>query len=303
MVFEATREIQGSIVFATLIIMLVFLPLFFLSGVEGRLLVPLGFAYVVSLAASLLVAITVTPVLCCCCCRARGRCGDAAEPRFVRWLKAIYRKSLQATRGALEAHRRGEPGGVRRGAGRPLVGRPVLPAGLQRGHAHHQRRDPARHLAGRSPTASAAWSRRSCCSHPEVVGHGAAHRPLAELDEHAQDVHASEIEVSLAMKERSKEEFLAALRRDLAAVPGMNIVIGQPISHRIDHMLSGTRANIAVKIFGADLYELRRIAAAGRGRDGAACRAWWTCPPEQQTTSPSSPFSYRREASPVTACA
>ena len=101
-------------------------------------------------------------------------------------------------------------------------------------------------------------------THPEVTS-TARRTGRAELDPHAQGIHASEIEVSLNMQDRSKEEFLSALRADFARIPGMNIVIGQPISHRIDHMLSGTRANIAVKIFGHDLYELRRIAELVKG--------------------------------------
>jgi Cu/Ag efflux pump CusA len=98
-------------------------------------------------------------------------------------------------------------------------------------------------------------------SHPEVVA-TARRTGRAEGDPHAMDVSASEMEVTLKMGERSKEAFLAALRADLASVPGTQIVVGQPISHRIDHMLSGSRSNIAVKIFGPDLAELRRLTAA-----------------------------------------
>ena len=101
-------------------------------------------------------------------------------------------------------------------------------------------------------------------SHPEVIS-TARRTGRADADPHAQDIYASEIEVSLKMLARSKAEFLEALRRDLAGISGMNIVLGQPISHRIDHMLSGTRANIAVKIFGSDLYELRRLAGQVKG--------------------------------------
>ena len=105
---------------------------------------------------------------------------------------------------------------------------------------------------------SGAWSKTTLLAHPEVVS-VARRTGRAELDEHAQGVEAAELDVSLAMQGRSKEEFLDALRRDFSLIPGMNITIGQPISHRIDHMLSGTRANIAVKIFGEDLYTLRAL--------------------------------------------
>jgi Cu/Ag efflux pump CusA len=104
---------------------------------------------------------------------------------------------------------------------------------------------------------------RTLLAHPEVIG-VARRQGRAELDEHAQGVESAEIDVSLKMHQRTKEEFLEALRRDFALIPGMNIIIGQPISHRIDHMLSGTRANVAVKIFGEDLYQLRLLAAKAR---------------------------------------
>lgn len=256
-VFEATREIQGSIVFATLIIMLVFLPLFFLSGVEGRLMVPLGLAYVVSLAASLLVAITVTPVLSALLLPHSKTVRESMEPRFIHALKAVYRWSLEKT--------------VRRWKTIAAVSAIALAVSLV-----------ALALAGRAflpdfnegtltvstatlPGTALENSDRLgqlveqiLLSHPEVVA-TARRTGRAEGDPHAMDVSASEIEVTLKMGERSKEEFLADLRADLAGVPGTQIVIGQPISHRIDHMLSGNRSNIAVKIFGPDLAELRRL--------------------------------------------
>ncbi|RIX47580.1 MAG: efflux RND transporter permease subunit [Rhodocyclales bacterium GT-UBC] len=256
-VLAATREIQGSIVFATLIIVLVFLPLFFLSGVEGRLMVPLGFAYVVSLGASLLVAITVTPVLSALFLPHAKIVEQNTEPRFIQRLHEQYRRLLTATVSHWQLV--------------ATVSLALLLVSLV-----------ALAVAGRAflpdfnegtlTVSTATWPGTSLeesdklgqmveqilLSQPEVVA-TARRTGRAEGDPHAMDVSASEIEVTLKMGERSKEAFLAALRSDLASVPGTQVVIGQPISHRIDHMLSGNRSNIAIKIFGPDLSELRRL--------------------------------------------
>lgn len=260
LVYEAAREIQGSIVFATLIIMLVFLPLFFLSGVEGRLMAPLGLAYVVSLAASLAVAITVTPVLAALLLPNSKTVRDSAEPRFIHGLKAGYRRVLAAT-----LPRWKTVAGVSVATlavaltALLFAGRAFLPSfnegTLTVGMAT---------LPGTSLEESDRLGRmveNILLSHPEVVA-TARRTGRAEGDPHAMDVSASEMEVTLKMGARSKEDFLAALRADFAGVPGTQIVVGQPISHRIDHMLSGSRSNIAVKIFGPDLGELRRLTQA-----------------------------------------
>ena len=257
-VFEASREIRGAIVFATLIIILVFLPLFVLSGVEGRLLRPLGFAYIVSLFASLIVALVVTPVLCSFLLPASRTVRRRGEPGTVEWLKRAYAPVVAFSLGrwktisglALVLFAVAVVGFVR-------AGRAFLPE-FNEGTLTIS----AVTLPGTSLAESDALGRRVeeiLLAQPEVVA-TARRTGRAELDEHAQGVNASEIDVGLEMGERSKPELLDALRRALSAVPGVNIVIGQPISHRIDHMLSGTRANIAVKIFGADLHELRRLA-------------------------------------------
>ncbi len=259
-VFEATREIQGSIVFATLIIMLVFLPLFFLSGVEGRLMAPLGFAYVVSLAASLIVAITVTPVLAALFLPQSKIVRGNVEPRFVLALKRGYRRVLEAT---LTRWRTiaavGATALTLSLLALAFVGRAFLPdfneGTLTVGMGT---------LPGTALEESDRLGRmveQILLSHPEVAA-TARRTGRAEGDPHAMDVSAAEIEVTLKMGERDKAAFLAALRADLAGVPGTQIVVGQPISHRIDHMLSGNRSNIAVKIFGPDLDELRRLTAA-----------------------------------------
>ena len=262
-VLDATAEIQGSIVFATLIIVLVFLPLFVLSGVEGRLMQPLGFAYVISLMASLLVAVTVTPVLCLLLLPRSRAVLSREESPLVRWLKGGYAPIL---RSSMHRWRTVAVGSaallVAALAALPFAGRSFLPE-FNEGSLTVS----AVTLPGTSLQQSDELARlveRILLEQPEVTS-TARRTGRAELDEHAQEVNASEIDVALRMGDRSKDEFLESLRKALTAVPGMNVVIGQPISHRIDHMLSGTRANIAIKIFGPDLYDLRRIAQQVEG--------------------------------------
>ena len=261
-VFDASVEIRSSIVFATLIIVLVFLPLFFLSGVEGRLLRPLGTAYIVSLLASLVVAVTVTPALCYLLLPASRGVRSGKEPFVVHLLKSGYGKLLRPVLN--------HPWTVTIPSVLLLVG--AVFAFTQLGFAFLPEFNEGSltiavvTLPGTSLAESDELGRiveKTLLTHPEVVSI-ARRTGRAELDEHAQGVEAGEMEVSLSMKERSKEAFLEALRRDFSQIPGVNITIGQPISHRIDHMLSGTRASIAVKIFGDDLYKLRKLAEKAR---------------------------------------
>ncbi|AWV88669.1 efflux RND transporter permease subunit [Bradymonas sediminis] len=256
-IFEASKEVRSSIVFATLIIILVFLPLFFLSGVEGRLLQPLGIAYVVSLSASLVVALTVTPAMCYFLLPGTKAIMHNEESWAMRWLKRGYEPVLDKTLPhwklitAASLTALGIAGWGLLNAGQAFL--PEFNEGTLTVSAVT--------LPGTSLETSGKLGKRIeeiMLAHPEVVS-TSRRTGRAELDEHAQGVNAAEIDVDLKMHERSQDEFLAALRQDLAQLPGMNITIGQPISHRIDHMLSGTRANIAVKIFGSDLYELRRL--------------------------------------------
>lgn len=261
-IFDASIEIQKSIVFATLIIALVFLPIFFLSGVEGRLLKPLGLAYIVSLGASLLVALTVSPVLCHLLLPRSRAVIEGKEPKVVTWLKSHYGRILTP----VLAH----PWRVTFPAAAALVlalgstvfmGRSFLPE-FNEGTLTLS----AVTLPGTSLEQANEYGKlieQTLMAHPEVTG-VARRQGRAELDEHAQGVESSEIDVSLKMQKRAKKEFLEALRRDFSLIPGMNIIIGQPISHRIDHMLSGTRANVAVKIFGDNLYQLRLLANRAR---------------------------------------
>jgi CzcA family heavy metal efflux pump len=256
-IFEASREVRSSIVFATLIVMLVFLPLLFLTGVEGRLLQPLGFAYLVAIFASLVVALTVTPAMCAYLLPRMKSLAQGDSP-IARGLKRAYAPML---RGALA-----RPGAVVAGAVTllavsialvPFLGRTFLPefneGALTVG---------AITLPGTSLEESDKLGRRVeqvLLSFPEVVS-TARRTGRAELDEHAQDASAAEIDVRLELGARPKDEFLAELRAKLTTVPGVICTIGGPIAHRIDHMLSGTRASIAIKVFGDDLTVLRATA-------------------------------------------
>lgn len=256
---QATREIESSIVFATFIIVLVFLPLFFLTGVEGRLLQPLGVAYIVSILASLAVAITVTPVLSYFGLSASKSLLASHDTRFIRLLKNGYRPFL---RGSLQ-----RPKLLLGGATVVLViallgawqyGRGFLPE-FNEGSLTVS----VVTVPGTSLEKSDSIGQRVeeiLLSEPEVVA-TTRRTGRAERDPHAQQVFASEIDVKLQMQERSKEDLLTSLRQKFFFLSGTNVIIGQPISHRIDHMLSGTRANIAIKLFGSELYKLREIGA------------------------------------------
>jgi CzcA family heavy metal efflux pump len=268
-IYEASREVRHSIVFATLIVMLVFVPLLVLSGVEGRLLRPLGLAYLVAIFASMVVALTLTPALCAYSLP-RAQALERDESVVVTRLKSFYRPLL--TRAVARPRLViGAAVGLTAVALAllPFFGRSFLPD-FNEGSLTIN----IVTLPGTSLEASNQLGRRaehSLLRFPEVVS-TARRTGRAELDEHAQDVFASELEVSLEMRERSKDELLAAIRRELANLPGAAVTIGQPISHRIDHMLSGTRANLAVKVFGEDLAELRgtaeRIRQAIEGVEG-----------------------------------
>ena len=260
---KASLEIRPSITFATFVILLVFVPLFFLSGVEGRLLAPLGLAYVIALFASLVVAVSVTPVLCFLLLPHTKGVTEGKESPVVHVVKGLYQTLLGGV-----LHR---PGMVITIAVVLFVGTLAFVPFMGRAFLPEFNEGTLTINTVTLPGTSLIESDRLgqmvdaiLLSFPEV--HATARRTgRAELDEHAQGVEAAEIEVGLAMQERSKDAFLQDLRRALTVVPGVNITIGQPISHRIDHMLSGTRANVAVKIFGEDLQRLRTLAQEVRG--------------------------------------
>jgi len=257
-VYRASSEIRGSVVFATLIVMLVFVPLFLLESVEGRLLYPLGFAYVIALFASLVVALTVTPALCSYLLPRTRAVLQGREPAMVRWLKARYRRALPW---ALD-----HPGLILAGSALLLtgaggsifwMGRSFLPEFNEGTLTISAVTVPGTSLEDSDMLGRAI--EQILLGIPEVAA-TARRTGRAELDEHVQGVESAEIDVGLKMGARSKAEMLAEMRERLTLAPGTNVTIGQPISHRIDHMLSGTRANIAVKIFGDDLTVLRGLA-------------------------------------------
>jgi CzcA family heavy metal efflux pump len=282
-IYRASTEIRGSVVFATLIVVLVFLPLFALSSVEGRLLAPLGFAYVVSLSASLVVALTVTPALCSFLFPNARSVLRGQEPWLVRRLKLMFQPSL---RWSLNHPRIIVLSSVllliAAGIALSQTGRAFLPE-FNEGTLTVS----AVTLPGTSLADSDSLGRgleRILLGVPEVVS-TARRTGRAELDEHVQGVESAEVDVMLRMQQRPKEDVLAEIRERVTLLPGMSVTIGQPISHRIDHMLSGTRANIAVKVFGDDLTMLRSLArqvdAAMRGIDGVVDLSM-----EQQTDIP-----------------
>ncbi len=254
---DATFEIRTSIVFATIIIVLVFLPVFGLAGIEGRLLTPLAFAYIVSLLASLAVAVIVTPALCFAFLPGAPSILRGHDGWLARTLKARYARDLPY---ALNHPRLVMVLSVAllvvAGAAMTRMGSAFLPE-FHEGSLTVQ----ANTLPGTSLPKSDEIGRRVeqiLMAQPEVVA-TARRTGRAEYDEHVQGVEAAEIDVGLRETGRSREDLLAELRRGFATLPGTNVTIGQPISHRIDHMLSGTRANIAVKVFGDDLGTLRRL--------------------------------------------
>jgi CzcA family heavy metal efflux pump len=258
-VYRASTEIRHSVVFATVIVALVFLPLFMLSSVEGRLLRPLGFGYVVALTASLIVALTVTPVLASWWLPRSKLIAAGEEPALTRRAKAAYERWL----GHAFRYWRLVVGTavallIAAMAGIAFAGRSFLPEFNEGALTVSAVTIPGTSLADSNALGNAL--ERLLRSVPEVTS-TARRTGRAELDEHVQGVESAEIDVHLTMKDRDRDAVLEELRQKVSLLPGTNVTIGQPISHRIDHMLSGTRANIAVKIFGDDLPTLRQLAS------------------------------------------
>lgn len=260
---NATVEVQGSIVFATLIILLVFLPLFGLTGIEGRLLQPLALAYGVALLASLAVALTLTPALGLDVLSRRDE-ALGREPKWVVSMKARYValierllprwRSLAAVSVALV---------VAAGIGLALSGRAFLPEFNEGSLTVNVTTLPGTSLEASDQ--AAAEVERVMLAEPEVAT-TARRTGRAPGDPHAQEVFASEIEATLRPGGRDRDELISALRASVGTIPGIQAIYGQPISHRIDHILSGARANIAVKVFAPDTPTLQRLAREVQGR-------------------------------------
>ncbi|MGN6826734.1 efflux RND transporter permease subunit [Paucibacter sp. M5-1] len=265
LVAKASMEVRSGILYATAIIVLVFLPLFALPGMEGRLFVPLGIAFIVSTLASLLVSVTVTPVLSYYLLPTMKSL-DHGDTRLLAWLKARYAVGLQAVlkhpKRALAA---GACAALAAAAAVPFFATTFLPPFNEGTLLIGLRLNPGVTLAESS--ALARQAELLVMQVPEVA-HVGRRSGRAELDEHAEGVHVSELDVGLkpqAEITRSMDEVQADIRARLVNLPA-GVAIGQPISHRIDHMLSGVRSQIAIRIFGEDLDTLRGQADALRAR-------------------------------------
>lgn len=255
-VLSASTEVRSGIVYATAIIVLVFVPLFALSGIEGRLFAPLGIAYIVSILASLVTAITVTPVLCY---YLLPKLADSAEHDgwLVRKLKAGNDRLLDWA----FAHRLLVMGSVAGAVLVALIAVPFLPRAFLPDFNEGTLTITMNLNPGISLDQSSEVGRmaeRLIAQVPEVTS-VARRTGRAELDEHALGVHVSEIEAHLKPSDRAKADILADVRARLSSLP-VTVNIGQPISHRLDHMLSGVRAQLAVKLYGDDMVSLRAMA-------------------------------------------
>ena len=293
-VYEASKQVRMPILYSTFIIIASFVPLFFLSGIEGRMLVPLGIAFIAALTASTIVALTLTPVLCSYLL-GKSRKGDDApekEAFVARNLKAVYRHALSWSLN----HKKWVLGGT----GAVVVAAIILFFTLGRSFLPPFNEGSFTISVSTLPGISLEESDRLgriaeelLLSIPEIQTTGRK-TGRAELDEHALGVNLSEIEAPFILGKRSKEELLGEVREKLKLLPGANIEIGQPISHRIDHMLSGTMANIAIKLFGTDLNRMysigNRIKAAIEEVEGIA-----DLNVEQQIERPQLKIEPRRE--------
>ena len=261
-VADASIEVRSGIVYATFIIVLVFIPLFALSGIEGRLFAPLGIAYIVSILASLLVSITVTPVLASYFLGSAKQ-NDHKDGALVRWLKRGNERLLQwgfdhsnsiiAVTLAFVSLA---------GLSAAALPRAFLPSFNEGTLTISMVFNPGISLAESDRIGQIAERLLSEVPEVKTVGRRTGR---AELDEHAEGVHSSELDVDLNVSDRAREDILADVRAKLAVLPA-SINVGQPISHRLDHLLSGVRAEIALKIYGDDLDTLRSLAETMRSK-------------------------------------
>lgn len=256
-VFEASKEVRMPILNSTLIIVASFIPLFFLSGMEGRMLAPLGITFVIALFASTIVALTLTPVLCSYLLGKPKSDKEDREPYLTRKLKLGYSKALQWTL----QHKKMVLGatGITFAIAILMLtsfGRSFLPPFNEGSFTINVSTLPGISLEESDKIGKMVESILLSVPEVQTVGRKTGR---AELDEHALGVNTSEIEAPFVLDKRSKDEVVAEIREKMKVVSGVNLEIGAPITHRIDAMLSGTRANIAIKLFGADLNRMYEI--------------------------------------------
>ena len=257
-VFEASREIRASILNATLIIIVAFLPLFFLSGMEGRMLKPLGISFIVSLTVSLVVAMTLTPLLSKMLLTNESY---LAKNEREKWLSRNLQTYFKASLEWVLRHKKVVLGAVLSLVILSIVafasmGRSFLPEFNEGSLTLSVVTKPGTSLDETNKLGNLV--EQQLLAIPEIYS-TARRTGRGELDEHSQTVNSSEIDVNFKLSERSRDEFVANVRQTLAGIPGIAATVGQPLGHRIDHMLSGTRANIAIKLFGTDLNQMFAI--------------------------------------------
>lgn len=260
-IFHASHEVRMPILNSTLIIVVSFVPLFFLSGLEGRMLAPLGISFIVSLFASTLVALTLTPVLCAYLLTDPQQDGQHARTDEPRWVQAMKMRYEQLLIKVLDGPKRAILIGTGAVVALTLVlffslGRSFLPPFNEGSFTINVSTLPG--VSFEESDRIGEQAEKLLLQVPEVKD-VARKTGRAELDEHALGVNTSEMEVPFALKDRSKDEVMADIRAKLRTLPGVNVEIGQPISHRIDAMLSGTKAGIAIKVFGPDLTTLHLL--------------------------------------------
>ena len=263
-IYEASTEVRNSIVYATILVVLVFIPLFALGGIEGKLFAPLGVAYITSILASLVVSLTVTPALCSYLLPKMKRMQHEKDSWLVRKLKgfderfilhytlrhpyAVMGIALVLVVGSFALY--------------PMMGKEFLPEFNEGTATINVLSAPGTSLKQSNRIAQIAENLLK--EVPEVISVG-RRTGRAELDEHAEGVHYTEIDVDFKKTGRKREQILEDVRAKLGQIPGIVFSVGQPISHRLDHLLSGVRAQIAVKIFGENLDALRAAAAQAEG--------------------------------------